>query len=426
MLKNYYKGIEVLPSARTVLWAKRRRSEREGKGMNTGDQLYAHRADKILIVDDEKDLVEMLALALHKKGYEIAQAYNGSQAWEKIQAEVPDLIILDLMLPDLDGWEICRMVRRDERKQIRSIPILILSARALSEDRVHGLGLGADDYMTKPFSTAELVIRVEKILEKSEAIRGLYGEMDHLRGQMQEQELGLRKVIHDLKTPLISMGASAKLLMRRNNQEESLEFLRGIYENSLRLTRWLEEILLFSDSPFKGMVKEMEEVEIQTLVKRTVDLLRATGREKKIEIDFRSHSNPPSVLCNVRWMQRALENLVANALKYTPEGGKVEVAVFPSPSGESIEIVVKDNGIGIQAEDLPKIFEPFQRGRNASGEKGIGLGLALVKEVVDLHAGKIIVQSEPQKGSRFSIVLPVERSQKEKGGEKAAVNFTNN
>ena len=125
-------------------------------------------------------------------------------------------------------------------------------------------------------------------------------------------------------------------------------------------------------------------------------------------------------------MERALENLVANALKYTPEGGKVEVEVFPSPSGESIEIVVEDNGIGIQAEDLPRIFEPFQRGRNVSGEKGIGLGLALVKEVVDLHAGKIVVQSEFQKGSRFSIVLPVEKNQKEKKGERAAVNFTNN
>ncbi len=184
------------------------------------------------------------------------------------------------------------------------------------------------------------------------------------------------------------MGASAKLLMRRENQDESLDFLRSIYENSLRLTHWLEEILIFSDSPFKGMVSEMEEVEIQTLVKKTVDLLRATGREKKIEIDFRTDRALPAVLCNEKWMQRALENLLLNALKYTPEGGKVEVAVIRSSEEEAVEIIFKDNGIGIFAEDLPKIFEPFQRGRNAAGEKGIGLGLSLVKEVVDLHAGQ--------------------------------------
>jgi signal transduction histidine kinase len=183
------------------------------------------------------------------------------------------------------------------------------------------------------------------------------------------------------------------------------------------LTRWLEEILAFSDSPFKGMMSEMGEVEIPSLVKRTVDLLRDAGREKKIEIEFRSPSSLPAVFCNERWMQRALENLLSNALKYTPEGGKVEVEVSLSAEGESIEIAVKDNGIGIFAEDLPKIFEPFQRGLNASGEKGIGLGLSLVKEVIDLHTGKIDVESKPQKGTTFSVVLPIRKGVAEKGGE---------
>jgi signal transduction histidine kinase len=324
------------------------------------------------------------------------------------------------MLPDLDGWEICRMIRRDERKEIRDTAILMLSARALATDRIYGLELGADDYLTKPFSLAELCLRVERILKKRRAVSDLFKEVDHLRYKIQEQEVGLRQVIHDLKTPLISMGASAKLMMRRNREEGSLDFLRSIYENSLHLTRWLEEILAFSDSPFKGMISEMEEVEIKALVKRTVDLLRDAGREKKVEIEFRSLSNLPSVLCNERWMQRAIENLLSNALKYTPEGGRVDVGVSLSAEGESIEIAVKDNGIGIFPEDLPKIFEPFQRGLNASGEKGIGLGLSLVKEVVDLHAGKIDVQSEPEKGSTFSIVLPVNKSFKRKGGERAA------
>jgi signal transduction histidine kinase len=394
--------------------------------MINGDPLINPQAAKILIVEDESDLAQMLHFTLRKGGYETLAAYDGMEAWKRIQSEKPDLIILDLMLPELDGWEICRMVRREEKNEIREIGILILSARAQVEDRIHGLELGADDYLTKPFSLKELMIRVEKILKRRQAIRGLYEEMDQLRCQMQEQEVGLRQVIHDLKTPLISMGASAKLMMRRNHEEENLDFLKSIYENSLRLTRWLEEILAFSDSPFKGMMSEMEEVEIQVLVKRTVDLLRHAGKEKKIEIEFRSASNLPSVLCNERWMQRAVENLLSNALKYTPEEGRVEVGVSLSTEGESIEIAVQDNGIGIFVEDIPKIFEPFQRGLNASGEKGIGLGLSLVKEVVDLHAGQILVQSEPQKGSTFSIILPVRKSVREKGGGRTAENFTNN
>jgi len=394
--------------------------------MKKGDQVINTRAAKILIIDDERDVVELLALTLQKKGYETIQAFDGPEAWEKTQSETPDLIILDLMLPDLDGWEICRMIRGNERKRIRETAILILSARAQHEDRIHGLELGADDYLTKPFSLTELMIRVDKILRKKQAICGLYEEVDQLRCKMQEQEVGLRKVIHDLKTPLLSMGASAKLLMRQSNREESLNFLKSIYENSLNLTRWLEELLLFSDSPFEGMMSEMREIEMPTLVKRTVDLLRASGRDKEIDIELRADSNLPPVFCNERWMQRALENLLSNALKYTPEGGKIEVGVSLSAEGESVEIAVKDNGIGIFAQDLSRIFEPFQRGLNASGEKGIGLGLSLVKEVVELHAGKIDVQSQPQKGSTFSIVLPIRKGSGEKGGEKVVKNFTKN
>ena len=393
----------------------RERDSRGAKCVKNRNPIVSGQNAKILIVDDERDLVEMLAFALRKNEYQIFRAYDGPAAWEKIQTEKPDLVILDLMLPDLDGWEICRMIRRDERKEIRETGILMLSARALTSDRVHGLGLGADDYVTKPFSLAELGLRVESILKRRRAVSDLFQEVDHLRYKMQEQEVGLRKVVHDLKTPLISMGASAKLLMRRENQDESLNFLRGIYENSLRLTHWLEEILMFSDSPFQGMVSEMEEVEIQTLVKKTVDSLRAPGREKKIEIDFQTDRVLPAVLCNEKWMRRALENLLLNALKYTPEGGKVKVLVIRSSEEEAVEIIFKDNGIGIFPEDLPKIFEPFQRGRNAAGEKGIGLGLSLVKEVIDLHGAKILVQSEPQKGATFSIVLPVRKTIRRKG-----------
>jgi signal transduction histidine kinase len=394
--------------------------------MIRGDSFINPHIAKILIVEDERDLAEMLTFTLQKRGHETLASYDGKTAWARIQADKPDLLILDLMLPELDGWEICRMVRRDERKAVREIAILMLSARAQVEDRIHGLKLGADDYLTKPFSLQELVIRAEKVLKKRQAISGLYEEVDQIRRKMQEQEVGLRKVIHDLKTPLIAMGTSAKLMIRRNREEENLYFLRSIYENSLCLTRWLEEILAFSDSPFKGMISEMQEVEIPSLVKRTVDLLRDAGREKKIEIGFRPPSSLPAVLCNERWMQRALENLLSNALKYTPEGGRIEVEVSLLAEGESIEIVVRDNGIGIFAEDLPKIFEPFQRGLNASGEKGIGLGLSLVKEVIDLHAGKIDVQSEPQKGTTFSVVLPVRKGVTEKGGERTDQNFTKN
>jgi 3',5'-nucleoside bisphosphate phosphatase len=122
--------------------------------------------EKIMIVDDEKDLVDLVAYNLKGKGYQTLRAYNGFEAWEKIQSERPEVMILDLMMPDLDGWELCRIIRRYDDEAIRGISILMLSARAMPEDRVHGLQIGADDYLTKPFSVDELILRVEKLIEK--------------------------------------------------------------------------------------------------------------------------------------------------------------------------------------------------------------------------------------------------------------------
>jgi signal transduction histidine kinase/predicted metal-dependent phosphoesterase TrpH len=367
---------------------------------------------KILIADDERDLVEMLAYNLGKKGYEILKAYDGFEAWEKIESEKPDLLILDLMMPNLDGWELCRLIRRNQKKEIKEMGILMLTARAMPEDRVYGLEVGADDYLTKPFSLSELVLRIEKIIEKKNSIGGLTKEVDHLRFERKATEENLRKVVHDLKTPLISMGIMSKLLLKNDQREEKLKFLKNIYDSSSRMMRWVEDILKFYDSTHRGLEEKMEVVEIQSMVKQAVDLLREQGREKDIDIILRFSSADTSIQCNGPLLQRALDNLIGNAVKFTPREGRVEVSVNSYRFKEDdrvVEISVKDTGIGISEEDRKRIFEPFYRGKNASMEDGIGLGLSLVKEVVDLHGGRILVQSDPNKGSTFSILLPVKQ-----------------
>jgi len=134
----------------------------------------------------------------------------------------------------------------------------------------------------------------------------------------------------------------------------------------------------------------------------------------------------PPIWGDERWLERALENLLGNALKYTPEGGRVEIGGSMSPEEGKVELWVQDNGRGIFPEEIQQIFHPFHRGRNALTEPGMGLGLSQVKEAVDLHGGKILVESKPQKGSTFSIVLPVGKNGTRKGGEKGAENFTDN
>jgi signal transduction histidine kinase/predicted metal-dependent phosphoesterase TrpH len=365
---------------------------------------------KILIADDERDLVEMLSYNFQKKGYKTINAYDGFEAWERIESENPDLLILDLMMPGIDGWELCRLIRRSQKKEINEMGILMLTARAMPEDKVYGLELGADDYLTKPFSLHELILRVEKLVEKKRAVCQLKEEMDSLHSSIQKKETDLKRVVHDLKNPLLSMGASAKRMLRRSQNEEEVKILKNIYDSSIHLTRWIDDTLLSSDHLSQKNKGEMKEIEIQPIVQQAIDLLKEASRDKNIEIHFEASPPIPPVYCQDQLLLRAIENLLSNALKFTPRGGKIEVAVTPYigwKDGGIVEISIKDTGIGIGEDEIERIFEPFYRGRNSSVEAGTGLGLSFVKEVVDLHGGRILVQSEPQKGSTFSILLPI-------------------
>jgi len=360
---------------------------------------------KVLIADDERDLVAMLAYNLGKKGYQTLTAYNGFEAWQKIESARPDLLILDLMMPDLDGWELCRLVRRSQTKEINEMGVLMLTARAMPEDRVYGLEIGADDYLTKPFSLGELMLRVEKLAGKRKSVCQLQAEMESLHSAMRKKETDLKRIAHDLKNPLLSIGASAKRMLRRNQNEEEMKMLGMIYDSSVQLTGWIDDTL----SPNK-LEAGIREVDIQRLIQQVLDSLKEAGEEKKIEIGFDASASIPHISCHEQLMFRTVENLLNNALKYTPRGGRVDITVTPYlqwKEGGFVEISIRDTGIGILEDEIDRIFEAFYRGRNNSTQVGVGLGLSFAKQAVEFHGGKILVQSEPLKGSIFSILLPV-------------------
>ncbi len=365
---------------------------------------------KILIADDEKDLVEMLAYHLKKKGYSTLKAYDGYEAWEKIESNPPDLLILDLMMPNLDGWELCRLVRKSQNKAIKEIGILMLTARAMPDDRIYGLEIGADDYLTKPFSLNELILRIEKLTEKKRAIAQLKAEVKSLQSSIEIKESNLKRIAHDLKSPLISIGFSAKRMLRKERNGETLEGLKKIFENSLSLTQWIDETLFHHDLPKSNCHEHLKEVDMASLLLQAIGFLKEYASKKGIEIEFNTSPSLQKGFCHPSLMLRALLNLLSNAVKYTPIGGKVEV-ILSSHLNERengvLEISIKDNGIGIDKDDLKKIFNPEYRGKNISTEEGMGIGLTFVKEVVELHGGKILVQSEPNIGSLFSILLPI-------------------
>ncbi len=379
-------------------------------------------------MDDEKDLVEMLVYHFERRGHQTLKAFDGQEAWEKIESEVPDLLILDLMMPRLDGWELCRLIRRSHKEPIQRIPILMLTARAMTEDKIYGLEIGADDYLTKPFSVNELILRAEKLMEKKESMLHLQKEVERLHSTLESKEWSLKQIAHDLKSPLISIGFSAKRLLRRDQNEDVSKALKNIFESSLHLTQWIDEALFSYPLAESSWQDQKKEVEVRSLIQHVLDLLKEIASEKNIEIQF--HASPPFLKAPLQepLMHRALMNLLANALKYTPRGGKIEVTLkhyFNQKGTGVLEISVKDNGIGIPGDDLERIFDPYYRGKNTSSGEGKGIGLPFVKKVIDLHGGRILVQSELSKGSIFSILLPIQsgsvEEKKEVPSEEASI-----
>ncbi len=367
--------------------------------------------EKILVVDDEKDLVELIAYHLKAKGYCVLTASNGLEAWEKIQSEKPYAMVLDLMMPDLDGWDLCQMIRRAENEDIRSLGILILSARAMPEDKVYGLEIGADDYLVKPFSINELILRVEKLMEKKSALAQWRKEVENLQASVETYKANLRRTAHDLKSPLISIGFSAKRLLRKELNEEASGALKTIFDSSLQLSRWIDETILSRPLSESNLQDFLKEVDVYSLVQNTIDLLKEMAAEKRIDIALRASPPHPKILLYELLMSRAFLNLLSNALKYTPRGGKIEVTLtnyLNHRRGTGVmEISVKDNGMGIPPDELEKISEPYYRGKNSLFEEGKGIGLSFVKDVVELHGGKLLAQSELNRGSVFSILLPI-------------------
>ncbi len=377
------------------------------------DPMVSRDRGKILVVDDERDLVEMLAYHFERKGYQVGKALDGYEAWEKISSDPPDLVVLDLMMPNLDGWELCRLIRRSPNQAVRAIGILMLTARAMVEDKVQGLEMGADDYLVKPFDLEELILRVAKLVKKKRSIALLTEEIQKLQSTQEAKEAQLRQVAHDLKSPLYSIGCSAKRMLRRVENEEVSKALQGILDGSLHLTRWIDEALLFQNLPASSGQDLCREVEGRSLIQRAIDLLSVMAAEKGIDILFIAHPPHLKVPLHEDLMVRALVNLLSNALKYSHRGGKVEVTLnhYLNQRGTGVmELTIQDHGMGIHEEELERIFEPYYRGRNALDGEGRGIGLAFAKKVVELHGGRILVQSQLGKGSIFFVLLPIQKT----------------
>lgn len=355
--------------------------------------------EKILIVEDELDLLDLVDFNLTRKGFVTAGAIDGQDAMEKVESFRPDLIVLDLMLPKIDGWEICRQIRKREE----DIPVIMLTAKCMPEDKVKGLEAGADDYMTKPFSIKELIIRINNLLEKK-----------------RDKDLQ-RMLIHEMKNRISTIGCYSEILLKKDKTlgiEKKTIYLKNISQQVAYVAKFISEIGSLTEIESKEFSLKTEKCDVSKIVSHIVESYQNTAAHKGVKITLLSDEALPKIESNTFAIKQVFTNLIGNAMKYSRENGFVEVFVRGILNG--VVVSVRDNGSGIPADNLPHIFEKGYRASNAPKNiSGSGHGLYIAKLLIDKMDASITVGSVEGKGSEFAVFFKTNRAlvmQEKNGG----------
>ncbi|HYW21728.1 MAG TPA: hybrid sensor histidine kinase/response regulator [Nodularia sp. (in: cyanobacteria)] len=365
------------------------------------------RFDKILVVDDFPDNVFLIKTILEGEGYIISTAENGVNALAQLEASPCDLILLDLMMPGMDGYEVTRRIRADTKFQ-PYIPILLITAHD-TPNVAKGLDLGADDFIRKPVTVDELLARVRSLLRLKRSI----DERDEIARQRQDF---VSRLTHDLRTPLVAadrmlmLFAQGALGSLSPQMEEMITIMARSNLNLLSMVNTLLEVYRF-EAGRKTLV--FQEVDLIQLLKEVIAELTPLAQDKalSIKLDLSEDSTTAIIMGDRLELHRLFTNLIGNAIKFT-ESGSVNIRfnnVIESHNnnGEYINIEVADTGMGIPPEEIETLFERFRQGSHKSS--GSGLGLYLSRRIVEAHQGNILVNSELGKGSVFIINLPIKQ-----------------
>jgi len=363
---------------------------------------------KILVVEDDEDLVHMLAYNLSKRGYQTAEAFDGMAACQLIEAEKPDLILLDILLPALDGWQICKLVRNHEEERISEVPIIMLTALGSPEEKLKGIEIGADDYIPKPFSVKEVMLKVDRLIGRELKKRFLSAEIKKLEAKENRRTDFQNMLFHELKNQLVVIGGfSKRMTENRSLTPEKVQHCAGVIsECSGSLDALTEEVLMLLRLESGDCPLPLEAVPLEKALRQTISALSKQAREKDISIHFERTTDIPEMHLNATATKLALGNLMENALKYSPEQSIITVhAGFDNEKGAVIQ--VQDRGPGIPENERRSIFDRFYRGENVKNEtKGIGLGLYISKTLIESMGGAIFVETNGQKGACFTVTFP--------------------
>jgi signal transduction histidine kinase len=369
----------------------------------------------ILVVDDDPRNVRLVESMLKPSGYAILQAYDGREALRRVEEERPDLILLDVMMPELSGFELCTMLRA--RHETRLLPILMVTALNALEDKVRGLEVGADDFLSKPINRTELLAKVRSILR----VKRLQDQVEEQRRELETanrellltqrfQESMSQMVVHDLKNPLAGIMGNIQLLQMQNERlaaPRREELLQRSLDSARQMARMIQNILEVAKLEEQKMPLKREALDVAAIVaEQTAEIAGLSARDG-IRLETEIPPSLPRVDADRALLGRILGNLLSNAFKHTPSGGCITVAA----RGEEDRVVlsVRDTGEGIPEDLLPYIFEKFVAGESENRRRQTydsGLGLTFCRLAVECHGGRIGVLSTPGRGTVVTFHLP--------------------
>ncbi|WP_066375736.1 hybrid sensor histidine kinase/response regulator [Anabaena sp. CA = ATCC 33047] len=379
--------------------------------------LQTSHSGNILVVDDSPDNVFLIQTILEGEGYTVYTAENGFLALEQLQAYPCDLVLLDLMMPGMDGYEVTRRIRGEMQLQ-QYIPILLITAHD-APNVAQGLDLGADDFIRKPVTMDELLARVRSLLR----LKFIMDERDEIARQREDF---VSRLTHDLRTPLVAADRMLSLLQQgalgdlSPQMQEVITIMARSNINLLTMVNTLLEVYRF-EAGRKTLA--FQPVNINQLLHEVVGELSPLAQAKSlpIHLDCGEPSNTSIVTGDRLELHRLFTNLISNAIKFT-ESGSVNIRCqnlilnqqkhnpesnFPDNIGEYITVEIADTGAGIPPEEQATLFERFRQGNHKIS--GSGLGLYLSRRIVEAHQGNIQVNSELGKGSVFTVSLPLQK-----------------
>lgn len=346
---------------------------------------------KILIVEDNEDTVELLKKRFRSEGYETAEAYDGEEGLKKVVDYNPDLVVLDVMMPKMDGYEVCQRLKLDENT--RYIPVIMLTAKSDVASKVRGLDIGADDYLPKPFDYKELSARVRSLLSiKATHKKKVEEEKSEALEQMMDQ------VAHEIRNPLTSIGGFArKVYGKLPEGDPNRKYMEMIVDDVAILENMIRQLV-----ELKTMTISFKEpTNINEVILNALKVFEQEFQQKAIDVETELMDNLPPIPADEKLLKRALCNLIKNSIEAMVEGTKL-LKIASRLSGGRIEILITDSGKGIPKDKIKSIFDPLV----TSKVYGPGLGLTFTYKIIQDHNGTISADSEPGKGTTFTISFP--------------------